>query len=73
MEALNKAELQAEIIRKGHTAKDVYTYLGISSSAWYRKINSINEFTLGEIHSMIDYMDISNDRRDLIFFNKKVS
>lgn len=73
MSNFNKAELQAEIIRTGHTAKEVYTHIGISGSAWYRKINGRSEFTLGEIHNLIDYMGIPSDRRELIFFNQKVS
>ena len=53
------------------TDKMMYTQLGISRSAFYRKCRGITEFTQSEIQRIVDYLQLESPMG--IFFDEKVS
>ena len=64
---MNKALLEYEMKKKNITIKMMCERLGISRSAFYRKCNSITEFTQSEIQGIIDYLDLESPSE--IFFS----
>ena len=70
---MNAIELKVQMVRKKKTAEQLYTALGISSSAWFRKVNGENVFTQVEISKLRDELDLDNDLTCAIFFDGYVS
>ena len=70
---MNSTELKVQMIRKGKTAEDLYTALGISSTAWFRKVSGKSAFTQGEISSLINELDLDDELLRTIFFSGEVS
>ena len=46
---MNALELKAQMVRKEKSVDQLCTALGISRSAWFRKVGGESEFTQGEI------------------------
>lgn len=63
--------LEAEIKRKGFTAERLSREIGISKSAFSKKINGKSEFTLGEIQRIVEVLGLESPLP--IFFADKVS
>lgn len=57
---MNKALLEYEMKRAGKTATEMCVQLGISKSAWYRKINELSQFTRAEIEKIVDILGLSS-------------
>ena len=55
-----------EMKRKNVTIKMMCEKLGMSRSAFYRKCRGISEFTLSEIQTIVDYLEL--DSPNPIFF-----
>jgi len=70
---MNARELKAEMIRQDKTVDDLCTALGISRSAWFRKIKGISEFTQGEISGLRFELGLDDHQTAKIFFAKEVS
>lgn len=70
---MNTRELKAQMILKDKTAEDLFTALGISKSAWYRKIAGVTEFTQGEIAGLRLELELDDHQTATIFFDPKVS
>ena len=68
---MNKALLEYEMKRAGKTAAEMCELLGISKSAWYRKVNELSQFTRAEIEKIVEILNL--DSPVDIFFAKKVS
>lgn len=68
---MDKNLLFYEMRKKGISIKMMCEILGISRSAFYRKCNSISEFTQKEIQTMVDYLELESPVG--IFFKSKVS
>lgn len=66
---MNKTELKVQMLRKGKTADDLCAALGISRSAWFRKVGGESEFTQGEISALRFELDLDDQATTLIFFN----
>lgn len=71
VKVLDKNLLLYEMNKRNVTIKMMCEKLGISRSAFYRKCNGITEFTLGEIQTIVDYLELGSP--DKIFFSSKVS
>lgn len=70
---MDKLLLEYFIKKSGH---DIDTYcrdIGISRSAYYRKVSGESEFTQSEIQSSIDHGYVPRDSVMRIFFTEKVS
>lgn len=68
---MNYERLKLAMDKKGVTDKMMYTQLGISRSAFYRKCRGITEFTQSEIQRIVDYLQLESPMG--IFFDEKVS
>ncbi len=68
---MDKFRLEYEMKKKGISISDMCQHLGLSRSAFYRKCNGISEFTLSEIQSIVDFLDLESPVG--IFFNSEVS
>lgn len=68
---MNFERLKVAMRKKGVTDKMLYTALGISRSAFYRKSREITEFTQSEIQKIVDYLQLNSPVG--IFFDEKVS
>lgn len=68
---MNYERLKEAMRQKGVTDKMLYTALGISRSAFYRKSRGITEFTQSEIQKIVDYLQLRSPVG--IFFDEKVS
>lgn len=70
---MNKDELKAQIVRKNRTASQLCSAIGISRTAWFRKLNGKSQFTLKEIVNIREELDLDDKQTNIIFFNKEVS
>lgn len=70
---MNKDELKAQIVRKNKTANQLCAAIGISRTAWFRKLNGKSQFTLKEVVDIREVLDLDDEQTNIIFFNKEVS
>lgn len=63
--------LEYEVKKKGYNIEKFCKELGMSKSAYYRKIKGTSEFTQREIQKIVDLLDLESPMG--IFFNEKVS
>jgi transcriptional regulator with XRE-family HTH domain len=70
---MNSKALRAELILKGKKTDEIAIEIGISKSAFYRKLKGKSSFTQKEICKLGEALDISNDKIMEIFFAEKVS
>ena len=70
---MNTKELKAQMVRKEKTVDQLCASLGISRSAWFRKIGGESQFTQGEITELRKELELSDEQTGDIFFNERVS
>ena len=70
---MNTLELKAQILRKEKTAEQLCAALGISKSAWWRKISGHTQFTINEAIILRRELELDDRQTALIFFNEEVS
>jgi len=70
---MNTKALKAQMILKDKTVDDLCIALGISRSAWFRKVGGESEFTQGEIMGLRFELELDEHQTIDIFFNKEVS
>lgn len=70
---MNAKELKAQMVRKEKTVDQLCASLGISRSAWFRKIGGESQFTQGEITGLRKELELSDEQTGDIFFNERVS
>lgn len=58
------------ISESGITITAIARKLGITREGFYKKLNNETEFKASEIKSMQDILNLSNRKRDEIFFAK---
>lgn len=68
---MDKALLKYEMDRRNVSVDDLCKSIGISRSAFYRKIGGKTEFTRSEMQSIVDLLHL--DSPVPIFFGKEVS
>jgi len=68
---MDKELLLYEIRKNGMTAEKVSQAIGISKSAFSKKINGKSEFTLSEIQAIVNVLGLESPMA--IFFAAKVS
>lgn len=64
---MNRAELRAEIARKGISNRSIANQLGISEQAFYNKIGGVREFKESEIKKLIQILELTPERVNEIF------
>ena len=70
---VNRNALKAQMILKDKTVDQLCAALGISRSAWFRKVCGESEFTQGEITGLRFELDLDDHQTADIFFNPEVS
>lgn len=70
---MNVKELKAQMILKDKSVDQLCTALGISRSAWFRKVGGDSQFTQGEITALRFELDLNDQKTIDIFFAKEVS
>ena len=70
---MNVKELKARMILMDKSIDQVCTAIGISRSAWFRKVHGQSQFTQGEIVGIRHVLDLDDAMTSAIFFNDKVS
>ena len=70
---VDRYKLEYEIKSRGHSVESFCKGIGISRSAYYRKVDPScsAEFTLGEIERAVDFLELDSPMG--IFFKVKVS
>ena len=70
---MNRAELRAEIARKGISNRAVAGELNISEQAFYNKMSGASEFKESEIKKLIQILELSAEDVDRIFLSSIVN
>ena len=70
---MNKRELKAQMVRKEKTVDQLCTALGISRTAWFRKVSGESQFNQNEIMGLRLELDLDDHQTAEIFFNNNVS
>lgn len=70
---MNRAELRAEIARKGISNRAVAGELNISEQAFYNKMSGASEFKESEIKKLIQILELSAEDVDRIFLSSTVN
>lgn len=68
---MNRNLLEYEMKERGYTAEKLSREIGISKSAFSKKINGKSEFTLSEIQGIVSVLKLESPMP--IFFAEKVS
>lgn len=68
---MDAIRLEYEVKKKGYNIERFCKDLGMSKSAYYRKIKGVTEFTQGEIQKIVDLLGLESPVG--IFFREKVS
>lgn len=64
---MNKLSLKAKMTEQGTSVLDLSRLLGISQSTFYRKLNSDNNFTVGEASKIATHLHMNSDELTKIF------
>lgn len=64
---MNRAELRAEIARKGISNKAIIEALNISEQAFYNKIKGTTEFKESEIRALVEVLGLTAEDINRIF------
>ena len=70
---MNVRELKAQMVLEDKTVDQLCAALGISRSAWFRKVNGESEFTMSEIAGLRRELELDDALTATIFFPEKVS
>lgn len=70
--SVNARELKVQMIRKDKTVDQLCAALGISRSAWFRKVAGESEFTQGEIKGLRFELELDDELTRIIFFEDEV-
>lgn len=70
---MNKKALKIQMILKEKSVDHLCTVLGISRTAWFRKVGGKSQFTQGEIMGLRFELDLDDHQTADIFFNTDVS
>lgn len=65
---LNRDKLKGAIIENGKTMNSFAQYLGITYPTLYRKMNGLSDFTRNEILMAKNYLKLSDEELNTIFF-----
>ena len=68
---MDAIRLEYEMKKKGYNVERLCKRLGISKSAYYRKLKGTSEFTRSEIEKIVEVLELGTPIG--IFFTQKVS
>lgn len=61
--------LRGKIVENGYTIQQLAQKIGISKSAFYRRVNDTDRFTIGEANRIKDVLKLTNEEICQIFIN----
>ena len=70
---MNKLKLKSAMVLRAVSTDLACSEIGISKSAWFRKISGESEFTQGEICKLRELLDLDDHQTAEIFFDRDVS
>lgn len=70
---MNVKALKAHMLLKDKNVDQLCIALGISRTAWFRKIGGVTQFKLGEIAGIRHELDLDDHQTAEIFFDHEVS
>jgi transcriptional regulator with XRE-family HTH domain len=70
---MNSNKLKARMVERGINGQTLSREIGISESAFYRKLNGTSEFTQGEIKAIAQALEMDTESMLAIFFADEVS
>ena len=70
---MNKTALRIKMIEHNSSVDKLCAALGISRSAWFRKVSGDSEFTQGEIAALRFELHLDDHETAKIFFDNEVS
>lgn len=66
---MNVIELKVAMVRKGVKPAELAKALNLCDSTMYQKLRGKRDFTVSEIRDISNYLDLSVDDRERIFFS----
>ena len=69
---MNSKKLKASMIMNEKSVDQLCAAIGISRSAWFRKVNGNSEFTQGEIKILRQELCLDDHQTSDIFFSEEV-
>ncbi len=66
---MNSNLLKAEMVKNGLNGQQLSAMIGISESAFYRKMNGSSEFTQGEMAQIARVLNLDTDGIIAVFFD----
>ncbi|AYV93562.1 hypothetical protein A2U14_05840 [Fusobacterium necrophorum subsp. funduliforme] len=66
---MEKNLLKSKVFERGKKMEELYRGIHISKSAMYRKMNGESCFTLKEIKGIVEFLGLSKEEMNAIFFN----
>ena len=70
---MNKLKLKSAMVLRAVSTDLACSEIGISKSAWFRKISGESEFTQGEICKLRELLNLDDHQTAEIFFDCDVS
>ena len=65
---LNRKKLQGKMIEMGFSSLELSKAIGISQSAFFRKLSGISDFTREEIQHIRNLLNLTSEELESIFF-----
>lgn len=70
---MNKQKLKAAMVLENLTTDKLCAEIGISNTAWWRKISGKTQFTQGEISRLRQILKLTAEQTVEIFFDPEMS
>lgn len=64
---------KAALVARGISQKELAAHLNLNGSTVYRKIQANGDFSREEINSIIEYLNLSPDEYEAIFFASELA
>lgn len=72
-DSVNTNLLKAEMVKRGINGQNLSSQIGISESAFYRKLNGTSEFTINEMKDIARVLNMDHEAIIEVFFADQVS
>ena len=69
----SKRHFEMFLLRENKSKEDVASHIDINIATLYRKMNGDSDFYGNEIQKISIYLNLSNEEKDLVFFNSEIA
>lgn len=66
---MNIPKLKGKMVEEGYSVDTLATEIGIDRSTLYRKLESVEKFTIREAQKIKEVLHLTNNEASAIFFN----